>query len=132
MIKTIMPEDVYDDLECKPVDTTKENGLLHSVLKPRNCLIRDLLETAKFNEGSVGVLTANQIGYPALAMVINYVGRQGVILNPVIEKMSGQCNGYFKTITVSFFDHTGFMRSVKFRRGEAKVIQQGLKRLGVL
>lgn len=132
MIRKILTPEVYAGAICRPVNTTVENGLFHSVLKPTSGLVRDLLETAKFHEGSIVILTANQIGYLANAMVFNLGNGFGVLLNPTAESKSSHGNGYYKKITVSFCDQDGFNRSVRFRREDARRIQEGLRRLGVL
>lgn len=131
MIRKLLTKEDFSTIACKPVDTTFENGLLHSCHKPPSGLLRDLFETAKFNEACISVLTADQIGYLGFAMVLKMRNGFGILLNPVIKHRGGKGSGYYKTITVSFCDHLGFDRTVKFRGIESRRVQEGLHRMGI-
>ncbi len=140
-----------NDEPCTEVDVTFENGLAHSVLRPIDGLIWDLVHTIKevktmernlnLLKKSLGVetenrvfiecVTAKHIGYNKKALVFAHKARVTVLLNPVIESRSGGNGLYHKKITISYYTTDGCHYTAKFSGDQSRTMQDALKIIGV-
>ena len=120
-----------ENIECEEVDVTRENGLFHSVLKPSAGLIRDLIRGLEKTKWPM--ITAMHVGHNKKAMALGDNGRSLIILNPVIESLSGNCkkSKYYRKIRISYVSFKGNACEDKFKGRDAELIQAGLEILSI-
>lgn len=124
MIKGIV---ALNDEPCTEVDVTFENGLAHSVLRPADGLIWDLVHSVKASDGEL--LTAKQIGYNKRAMVFVHKGGTTVLMNPKILSLSGR--KHYTKITISYYATDGMKYIAKFKGHQSNILHEGLEMIGV-
>lgn len=121
----------YLSVQTREVNVTFENGLYHSVLKPGDGLINDLIEAVKvFKPGAGSILTAQAVGYDRRAVVLKTSKGILVMLNPQIVLRSGTNGKHYKKVRLTYCSTGGRVHSVKFSGGFAKPIQIAMELLG--
>lgn len=112
------------------VDVTKENALLRSGASRESLLGKLFMELEK--RPKVDLLGAWHIGENKKAMIARKGAGAAFILNPEVVKKSSLKDGYYKAITLSFYDTTGRKQEVKFKDGWAKLMQIALRDIEVM
>lgn len=138
MIRKIETNEKLLTIKCDDIDVTVENGLFYSCLKPDSGLLKDLIDTASYYKDKLSILTANQIGYFGRVMVLK--NHDGLIpmMNPLVLCRSGGRKKdirsqvkYYKEIKLRYWGIDGRHHTVKLAGTFSKIVQDGLRQLGV-